>query len=754
MRPVGATLGAEQRLTGRHDDMAEEPVGKSRRVLGRVGAVALAVAALAGVLAPSPVGAIGVRQPTFAGDGRLEAAGAPYVDGAGRILLVERDASSDPVVHRVTRYLSSGVLDTSYGTGGTVAVVAPSNDWAPSIEAAPDGALVFAGADGREIAVLQVSPSGEPDPAFGDQGWSRAECCPNASLAAQLTVLDLHLAGIGGDPVVLAESTWTSSTVQRRSALVRWSSTGVASLPDRLYSAGRPVLLAGGAEQGITVASITGGAGARQTILTRRRANLSPDDEFGDGGTVPMGGAVQALAFDGDRLWVDLQRNATTGPPAELRMVHAGGWYVESFGNGGVHRWGVRPPSSPTDPQTSSTAASALLPAADGGVVVVAATTRCDSFAETCSASTSGTEVAHLSATGSQVGDKVSDPTGALVGASMAPAGDALVLARTVDGAPAVERYPVASPGTVLPAPSAPVHGGTLGLQISLSWTAPSAPGARPPLSYVVRGMTPGVAEPVVEVEVSGTRAEITVPRSGVVRFTVAARNRVGLSPASAPSAVLVAPYGSVDRFVGQLAEDFGGRSPGPSEVSATRSALASGVKTPDQVVADAADHPTWRAQHDPVARLYRSYFGRTADTSGLRYWVEQRRRGVTVARISSNFAGSSEFVRQYGSLANAAFVQLVYENVLGRPPDPVGAAYWVGRLDRRVTSRGQLMANFSESTEHVALRKVEVDIVGLHYGMLRRAPTAAELQGAQSLTRTELAGRLIDHREHRRRLL
>ncbi|MDH3678889.1 MAG: DUF4214 domain-containing protein [Acidimicrobiia bacterium] len=99
-----------------------------------------------------------------------------------------------------------------------------------------------------------------------------------------------------------------------------------------------------------------------------------------------------------------------------------------------------------------------------------------------------------------------------------------------------------------------------------------------------------------------------------------------------------------------------------------------------------------------PVARLYLAYFLRAAETEGLHYWLTS---GLSYRAISDAFAASSEFQQRYGNLSDADFVDLVYQNVLGRPADAGGRQYWIDEMARGVT-RGQVMLSFSESAEFV----------------------------------------------------
>ena len=81
-------------------------------------------------------------------------------------------------------------------------------------------------------------------------------------------------------------------------------------------------------------------------------------------------------------------------------------------------------------------------------------------------------------------------------------------------------------------------------------------------------------------------------------------------------------------------------------------------------------------------------------------YWYLKVARGTSLDEVSDLFAQSSEFRTRYGNLDNADFVELIYQNVLGRGADAAGRDYWVGRLNGGL-SRGRVMRYFSESGEY-----------------------------------------------------
>jgi len=100
--------------------------------------------------------------------------------------------------------------------------------------------------------------------------------------------------------------------------------------------------------------------------------------------------------------------------------------------------------------------------------------------------------------------------------------------------------------------------------------------------------------------------------------------------------------------------------------------------------------------------RLYDAAFDREADGQGLGYWAGIN-ESASLGDIANSFVASGEFASQNGDLDNAAFVELMYENVLERRSDTAGKEYWLGQLDSGV-DKGTVMVGFTESDESVML--------------------------------------------------
>jgi len=99
------------------------------------------------------------------------------------------------------------------------------------------------------------------------------------------------------------------------------------------------------------------------------------------------------------------------------------------------------------------------------------------------------------------------------------------------------------------------------------------------------------------------------------------------------------------------------------------------------------------------VARLYVAAFGRNADSAGLIVQYAGLRNGLSLAQLGDGVVASAEFASRYGTLSDAAYVNALYQNVLGRAGDTSGVTFYQGALGRGA-SRGAILAAFADSDE------------------------------------------------------
>ncbi len=124
---------------------------------------------------------------------------------------------------------------------------------------------------------------------------------------------------------------------------------------------------------------------------------------------------------------------------------------------------------------------------------------------------------------------------------------------------------------------------------------------------------------------------------------------------------------------------------------------------SPENIDQTLTDPPLTSGQ-SRVLRMYSAAFGRTPDDAGLAYWSSVHAQGMALAQLAGAFRASAEYVARYGAgTTDGAFVTALYQNILGRAPDPDGLAYWGGLLGQG-QSRDRVMVSFAESRENLDL--------------------------------------------------
>jgi hypothetical protein len=183
--------------------------------------------------------------------------------------------------------------------------------------------------------------------------------------------------------------------------------------------------------------------------------------------------------------------------------------------------------------------------------------------------------------------------------------------------------------------------------------------------------------------------------------------------------------YGNPDDvgFVTLLYRNVLGREPDATGMQTWTSALAGGKNRSDVVLdfsesgenigltSPGVEQGLWLRDDAAaqVARLYHTTLNRLPDAEGLVTWTNVLRNGDTLLRISDDFTGSPEFISRYGTLDNAAFTTLLYNNVLGRQPDSSGLATWTESIDSG-RPRAEVVIGISESAEHQSQRAPYID--------------------------------------------
>jgi hypothetical protein len=81
------------------------------------------------------------------------------------------------------------------------------------------------------------------------------------------------------------------------------------------------------------------------------------------------------------------------------------------------------------------------------------------------------------------------------------------------------------------------------------------------------------------------------------------------------------------------------------------------------------------------VTGAYHLYLKRLPDSQGLTYWIDQlQHQGMTDEKLETGFLSSAEYIQNHGGTGQAWVIGM-YQDLLGRNPDPGGLTYWAGVL-------------------------------------------------------------------------
>ena len=111
--------------------------------------------------------------------------------------------------------------------------------------------------------------------------------------------------------------------------------------------------------------------------------------------------------------------------------------------------------------------------------------------------------------------------------------------------------------------------------------------------------------------------------------------------------------------------------------------------------------------------RLYQAAFARTPDMPGVAYHMnDMESNGLVLWNIANNFLASPEFKSKYGeNPTDEEYVNLLYQNVLGRSADPVAEVGWYKeQFDTGAMDWAAALIGFAESPENVSLVASQID--------------------------------------------
>jgi uncharacterized delta-60 repeat protein len=245
--------------------------------------------------------------------------------------------------------LSSGPLDPTFGSGGTVTTAIGTGADASAVAIQADGKILAAGnsntrsAAGARFTVARYTPSGSLDTNFGSGGIVTTQVGTGTSAGVSAMLVQ------GDGKIVLAGTASFKKGSPGPFALVRYTASG--SL-DSSFGSGGIVATSFPATSTEVIQPdgkivVAGGDGSTAWALARYNANGTLDTSFGSGGevwTIPAGypsvGGIAGMALQGDgKIVVATGLGTGSGPGSQQFTVaryNANGTLDTSFGTAGT----------------------------------------------------------------------------------------------------------------------------------------------------------------------------------------------------------------------------------------------------------------------------------------------------------------------------------------------------------------------------------------------------------------------------------
>jgi len=214
--------------------------------------------------------------------------------------------------------------------------------------------------------------------------------------------------------------------------------------------------------------------------------------------------------------------------------------------------------------------------------------------------------------------------------------------------------------------------------------------------------------------------------------------------------------------FVDFLYEQFLGR-PGAGDIEGRQfwvEVIDDGFATSAEVTFNFLNSPEFDEVVAPTARLYQAALGRMFDADGLFFWVDAVRAGASLVGVAASFIRAPEFSMQLeeagvpdrnedgvidiDDATNEEYVDLLFDNVLGRPGEEDGRTFWVDMLDNGDQTRAEVMVEFSESLENVSNTFGSIQVSLLYQQLLDRLPDMDELEAGVAMDRIDLIEDLL----------
>jgi hypothetical protein len=156
----------------------------------------------------------------------------------------------------------------------------------------------------------------------------------------------------------------------------------------------------------------------------------------------------------------------------------------------------------------------------------------------------------------------------------------------------------------------------------------------------------------------------------------IGANSTARADAAASPTAVNCNPVS----FLENVWQDLLGRDITPGEKAPLLDFLDSGGSHAQvaQIVLNSVEYRTKLAQS-----LYQQFLGRAATQTEVNFFLSALQQGATVEQLIAVIVSSNEYYQNRGGGTNNGFLDQLYKDLLGRPIDESGLAFFTDLLNR-----------------------------------------------------------------------
>jgi hypothetical protein len=216
-------------------------------------------------------------------------------------------------------------------------------------------------------------------------------------------------------------------------------------------------------------------------------------------------------------------------------------------------------------------------------------------------------------------------------------------------------------------------------------------------------------------------------------------------------------PFATAADLVRQQYLDFLGRPGDASGVGYWAGRLERGANTPSQVILRFLDSAEFGRSMAPVARLALAGLRTPPEHVDLVSWTAASRAGTPLAEIAAEVTAKDAFASHYGAMSDAAYVDAIYRDVVGRAPSTTARSTWLDRLGSASHRRSDLLVALVGTGDAERRFQARVNVAMTYAGLLGRKPDRSgwdywvpKVAGGTSVER--LIAQFFTSSEYRRR--